>query len=160
MPENEPAAVEVEGATPEVAELGEKGVAALKAERAARKSAEKALDDLAAKVKAFEDRDKSEGEKLKEQLAELSGRAAKAERENARLAVIAKHQVPEEYHDLVWGDDEEALAASAQKVRSLIDSTATKDRASFVIPDEGGSPALALNGDGLEAALKKALGIA
>lgn len=161
MPENETeTTTEVEGATPETEELGEKGVAALKAEREARKSAEKALTDLAAKVKAFEDRDKSDGDKLKEQLVELAQRATKAERENARLAVIAKHQVPEEYHDLVWGDDEEALAASAQKVRSLIDATTPKDRASFVIPDEGGSPKLALNGDGIESALKKALGIA
>lgn len=159
MPENETETVvaEVEGATPETAELREKGVAALKAERDARKSAEKALNDLTAKVKAFEDRDKSETERLQEQLAELSGRAEKAERKSARLAVIAANQIPEEYHDLVQGDDEESLTASAKKIRSLID--ATTDRASFVIPHEGGSPKLALNGDGIESALKHALGI-
>lgn len=159
MPENETAVAEVEGAKPETTELGEGGVAALKAERDARKNAEKALNDLSAKVKAFEDRDKSEGDRLKEQLAELTSRAAKAERQSSRLAVIATHQIPPEYHDLVWGDDEESLSASAKKVRSLIDATTPSDRASFVIPDEGGSPKLALNGDGIESALKHALGI-
>lgn len=161
MPENETVTPEpvAEGATPEAEPLGEKGVAALKAERLARAAAEKRESDLAAKVKAYEDRDKSDAEKLQEQLAELSGRAAKAERESARLSVIATHQIPAEYHDLVQGADEESLTASAAKVRSLLDATASTERASFIIPDEGGSPALALNGDGIESALKKALGI-
>lgn len=159
MPENVTDSTEAEGAKLEATELGDGGVAALKAERTARKAAEKAAGDFAAKVKEFEDRDKSDGERLKEQLAELSGRAEKAERKSARLTVIAANQIPEEYHDLVQGDDEESLIASATKVRSLIDATTKQATASFVIPDEGGSPALALNGDGLESALKKALGI-
>lgn len=140
-------------------ELGEGGVAALKAERDARKAAEKVANELAAKVKEFEDRDKSEAEKLQEQLNDLSTRASAAERENARLSVIAKHQIPADYQDLIQGADEATLEASAAKVRALVDATAPKDRASLVIPDEGGHPNLALNGDGLEAALKKALGI-
>lgn len=141
-------------------ELGENGVKALAAERDARKAAEKAANELAAKVKQFEDRDKSESDKLQEQLQELTSRAAKAERENARLAAIAKHQIPADYHDLIQGDDEAALEASAAKVETLLAVSASPtDRASYVIPDEGGHPRLALNGDGIESALKNALGI-
>lgn len=149
---NEPAA----GATPE---LGEGGVKALNAEREARKAAEKAANELAAKVKEFEDRDKSETEKLQAQLSELAERATKAERESARLAVIAKHQIPADYHDLIRGDSDGELEATASKVAALLVAPAPTDRASFVIPDEGGHPNLALNGDGIESALKNALGI-
>ena len=162
MPENEPVVVDVpevvEGAKPEN-DLGEKGVAALKAERDARRAAEKLTNELAAKVKAFEDRDKSESEKAQELLKELTARATRAERDNARLAVIAEHQIPKEYQDLIQGDDEETLTAAALKVAALVNATAPSDRATLVIPDEGGHPALALNGDGIESALKKALGI-
>lgn len=159
MSENDPAVTETEteGAKPEE-ELGEKGVAALKAERDARKAAEKAANELAAKVKEFEDRDKSESEKLQEQLSELAARASTAERENARLAVIAAHQIPADYQDLIRGDDEETLEAAAAKVRSLIDTASSKDR-TLHIPDEGRHPGQALNGDGIESALKQALGI-
>lgn len=161
MPEIDPAvdSEAVEGAKPDE-ELGENGVKALREEREARKAAEKALNELTAKVKAFEDRDKSESEKLQEQLSELSNRASKAERENARLAVIAEYQIPKDFQDLIQGDDADALTATAAKVQALVAATSTpSDRASLVIPSEGGSPAQALNGDGLESALKSALGI-
>lgn len=112
------------------------------------------------KLKEFEDSQKTEAQRLQDQLTELSDRAQKAERERSRLTVLAGSQIPAEYHDLVQGDDAESLEASAGKVRALLESKVPADRASFVIPDEGGSPALALNGDGIESALKKALGIA
>lgn len=161
MPENEPVVevpVVIEGAKP-ADELGEAGIAALKAERDARRTAEKTASDLAAKVKAFEDRDKSEAEKAQELLNELTKRATRAERDNARLAVIAEHQIPKDYQDLIQGDDEDSLNAAAAKVAALINATAPSDRATLVIPDEGGHPALALNSEGIESALRKALGI-
>lgn len=162
MPEIDPAVeseVVDEGAKPDD-DLGEKGVEALRKEREARKAAEKALNDLAAKVKAFEDRDKTESEKLQEQLSELTSRASKAERENARLAVIAEYGIPKDYQDLIQGDDAESMTAVAAKVQALVAATSTpNDRASLVIPSEGGSPAHALNSDGLESALKSVLGI-
>ena len=113
------------------------------------------------KLAEIEESKKSETQKLQEQLATLQERAATAERDRERLAVIAKHGIPEGFHDLVHGADAEALEASAAKVRSLITTSAQPESAaSFVIPDEGGSPSLALNGDGIESALRKALGIA
>jgi len=115
----------------------------------------------AAKYDQLEESKKSETQKLQEQLAQFQERAAAAERDRERLAVIAKHGIPEEYHDLVHGSDAESLAASAAKVQALITANAQpQSEASFVIPSEGGSPSLALNGDGIESALRKALGIA
>ena len=120
-------------------------------------------NSAAAKLAEIEEANKSEAQKLQEQLASLQERAATAERDRERLAVIAKHGIPEEYQDLVHGGTADALEASAAKIKSLIASTSAQQpaqaTASFVIPDEGGSPNLALNGDGIEAALKNALGI-
>lgn len=114
----------------------------------------------ATKLAEIEEANKSEAQKLQEQLAAVQERASAAERDRERLAVIAKHAIPAEYHDLVHGSDAESLEASAAKVKSLIEANARpKDSASFVIPDEGGSPNLALNGDGLEQALRTKLGI-
>ena len=115
----------------------------------------------ASKLAEIEESKKSETQKLQEQLAQFQERAAAAERDRERLAVIAKHGIPEDYHDLVHGTDADSLEASAAKVRALITTSAPQqNEASFVIPSEGGSPSLALNGDGIESALRKALGIA
>lgn len=118
-------------------------------------------NSAASKLAEIEESKKSETQKLQEQLTTLQERAATAERDRERLAVIAKHGIPEDYHDLVHGSDADSLAASAAKVKSLIATNAApQNEASFVIPSEGGSPGLALNSDGIESALKKALGIA
>lgn len=112
------------------------------------------------KLAELEESKKSETQKLQEQLADLQSRAASAERDRERLAIIARHGIPEDYQDLVQGADADALEASAAKVKSLIQANAQPQQsASFVIPDEGGSPNLALNGDGIESALRNALGI-
>jgi hypothetical protein len=116
----------------------------------------------ASKLAEIEESKKSETQKLQEQLTALQERAATAERDRERLAVIAKHGIPEDYHDLVHGTDADSLAASAAKVQALITANgpAQQNEASFVIPSEGNSPSLALNSSGIESALKKALGIA
>ena len=132
-----------------------------KAEARKWESRAKENSGAASKLAEIEESKKSETQKLQEQLAEYEKRAATAERDRERLAVIAKHGIPEDYHDLVHGTDPESLAASAAKVKSLIATNAApQNEASFVIPSEGGSPGLALNSDGIESALKKALGIA
>lgn len=123
----------------------------------ARAKANKAAAD---KLTELEESKKSETQKLQEQLAQFQERASQAERDRERLSVIAKHGIPEEYHDLVHGTDADSLEASAAKVKALIASNAAPaQEATFIIPSEGGSPNLALNGDGIESALKNALGI-
>jgi len=132
-----------------------------KAEARKWESRAKENSTAAQKLAEIEESKKSETQKLQEQLAQYEQRAAAAERDRERLAVIAKHGIPEDYHDLVQGADPESLAASAAKVKALITANGqSQNEASFVIPSEGSSPSLALNGDGLESALRKALGIA
>ena len=117
------------------------------------------LEPLAAKAKELEDAAKTDLERLTEQLNASQARVDALEAEKARLGVIAKHGIPEEFQDLVQGRDAESLSASAEKVRALIEKT-NAQKSAYVVPAEGGAPALALNGDGIESALKNALGIA
>jgi len=132
-----------------------------KAEARKWESRAKENSTAAQKLAEIEESKKSETQKLQEQLAQYEQRATQAERDRERLAVIAKHGIPEDYHDLVQGGDADSLAASAAKVKALITANGQpQNEASFVIPSEGSSPSLALNGDGLESALRKALGIA
>ena len=131
----------------------------------ARKWEKRAKENKSAadKLAEIEESKKTEIQKAAERAEQAEKRLSELEREKNRLSVIATKQIPEEYHDLVKGDSEEELLASAEKVKSLIESAAQNqatEQASYVIPSEGGAPAsLPLNGDGIEASLKKALGI-
>lgn len=116
------------------------------------------LEPLAKRAQELEDAAKSDLEKLQEKFNEATTRASSLEAEKNRLAVIAKNQIPEEFQDLVQGNDADSLSASAAKVRALIEKSNTQASA-YVVPAEGGAPALALNGDGIENALKNALGL-
>lgn len=109
------------------------------------------------KLKEYEDRDKSELEKLQERATLAEQELEKARREQSRLSVATKHGIPAEHLDLLHGDTEEALEVQAQKIATLI---AANNQPSRVVVGEQGEPApLALNGDGIEDALKRALGI-
>lgn len=114
----------------------------------------------AAKFAEWQESQKTEAEKSSERLVAAEKLAAELTTETTRLKVIASKQIPAEYHDLIRGDDEATLLASAEKVSALLQANAAGERASFIIPGEGNAPKLALNGDGIEAALKNALGIA
>lgn len=92
-----PAVVEtpvVEGAKPEAEELGEKGVAALKSERDARKLADKAVTDLTAELKAIKDKDKTETERQQEALETTRKELAELTTAKTRAEVAADKAVP------------------------------------------------------------------
>lgn len=76
--------------------LGENGLKALKAERERAAAAEKAAQELAARIKEFEDREKSEEQKAQERLAEAERRAAEVELRATRAEVAAATTVPVE----------------------------------------------------------------
>lgn len=123
--------------------------------------------DLKAKAEKFEQLESekmTEAQRLQEQINDLSGKATKAEREKSRLQVIADEGIPKEYHGLVHGETEDDLKASAKVARELIDKAAAAEQkpgVSYRVNLDGdGSETLALNGDGIEDALKKKLGIA
>lgn len=145
--------------TPEVAAakadepLGAPGLAALKSERAARAAAEKAAADALAKIKAFEDAQKSEAEKQAERLAEFERENAELKAAKTRAEVAAAKGVPA---NLLSGSSLEELEASAD---ALIAFKGAQEPQKLIVPGEGRSPDLPLNGDGLEQSLKKALGI-
>lgn len=73
--------------------LGEGGKKALDAEREARKTAEKAARELAAKVKQYEDRDKTEAEKVAERIASLEAENGALMAEKA--AILAEKALAE-----------------------------------------------------------------
>ncbi|PJE24736.1 MAG: hypothetical protein CK431_04360 [Mycobacterium sp.] len=102
--------------------LGGGGKKALDAERAARKAAEKTANELAAKVKAFEDRDKTDAEKSATRIAELEKALAdkdsviatkELERLRTKIASREGKQVPVES---LTGTTEEELIAQADRL--------------------------------------------
>ncbi len=140
--------------------LGEPGLAALKSEREARAAAEKQAKDALAKVKAFEDAQKTEAEKQAERLAEFERENAELKSAKTRAEVAATKQIPSELFAGPASDSPEDLAAFADALVAWRGEQAPPEQARFIVPAEGsGQPTLPLNGDGLEAALKQAIGI-
>lgn len=125
--------VEAEGAKP-AEPLGEAGIAALKSEREARKAAEKAAAEAQARIKEFEDRDKSEAQKQAEALAEAQARLAELTVAKTRAEVAAAKGVPA---SLLSGSTQEELEASAD---ALIAFKGTQEPQRLYVPNEGKSP--------------------
>jgi crotonobetainyl-CoA:carnitine CoA-transferase CaiB-like acyl-CoA transferase len=146
-----------EGATPTPADvLGENGKKALEAERKARAAAEKLAADREAKLREYEDRDKSEEQKRQEERDRLERELADLTAAKTRAEVSASTSVPLD----VLAGPKSASTEHLQEYATLL--TAWRgDQAPqrLVVPGEGGAPPLALNSDGLESALKQALGI-
>jgi len=150
-----PAEPEAEGAKPDEP-LGEAGLAALKSEREARKAAEKAATEAAARIKEYEDRDKTDAQKAAERLAEI-------ERENAELKTAKlRAEVAEAKSDpakgivipasLLAGSTKEELEAWAD---ALIAFKGEPEWGAYV-PGEGRAPAPTSTEDWLRAAARSA----
>ena len=161
----EPTADVVEdGAKPDET-LGESGKKALESERAARKAAETERTDALARLKEFEDRDKSEADKAAERLAEAEKRAVELEARATRSEVAAATGIPA---DILAGpkspsaDDVQSFAdALSAHIKQIAEQAGSSASSPLIIPAEGKTPkAIPLNGDGLETALRDALGIA
>jgi hypothetical protein len=114
----EPAQAPVE---PEAKPLGENGEKALKAERDARKAAEKANADLAARLQAFEDRDKTEAERQADRLANLEKSNRDLALEKARYEAALEHGLSKDDLALLGpGDDiAERAALLAQRLGGI-----------------------------------------
>ncbi|MFZ1927382.1 MAG: hypothetical protein WAU42_14740 [Solirubrobacteraceae bacterium] len=106
--------------------LGDAGKEALKRERASAREARKRADDLAAKVKEFEDRDKTEAQKQAEALVEAQKRADAAEREVLVHQVAAKKGLTGDLADLAHrlvGTTKEELEKDADKLLKSVGAT-------------------------------------
>lgn len=136
----EPTSEAPEGAKPDEP-LGEPGLAALKSERAARAAAEKAAADALAKVKAFEDAQKTEAEKQAERLAEFERENAELKSAKTRAEVAAAKGVPAA---LLSGSTQAELEASAD---ALIAFRGEVQPQRLHVPNEGKTPSGSLASD-------------
>lgn len=116
-PAQTPAAPVEPGAKP----LGENGEKALKAERDARKAAEKANAEIAARLKEYEDRDKTEAERQADRLANLEKSNKELAADRARYEAALEHGLSKEDLALLGpGDDiAERAALLAQRLGSV-----------------------------------------
>ena len=106
----------------------------------------------------MEEAQKSAEQKAAERLAEAERKAAEAEVRAARASVSASTGIPVE---ILAGPDDgsaEALQAFADRLAAYIEDRG-KPRQPRPDPAQGNGRDLALNGDGLEAALRAKLGI-
>lgn len=140
-PESQPAAAATADPAPEPTApddtLGDAGKRALQAERDARKTAEKAAAELAAKLKEIEDRDLSEKDRLAKALQEAQETAAKASAEALRLRIAAELNVPADLHEFLVGDSEEELRAKAQKLAAMAPAGKSQPKPD---PSQGAKP--------------------
>lgn len=124
------------GDNPDSNGLAAAGRKALDAERRTRRDAEKRAKDLETRLKAIEDRDKSETERLTETNAQLTRDLTAATVAGARMKVaFAKGLTANEAKRLI-GDTEEDLAVDADEM--LADRRA--DEQSRSGPPPGGRP--------------------
>lgn len=104
-------------------QLGEGGQKALAAERKAKsaaerqaKAAQKQIDDLSKKLKAYEDRDKSESDRLTERATAAEKQAADAQTQLLRYEVAASKKLPSEWAARLQGSTQEELEADADQL--------------------------------------------
>lgn len=125
--------VSADGAKPDEP-LGAPGLAALQSEREARSVAEKAAKEALARVKEFEDRDKSESQKQQEALEQAQKQLAELTVAKTRAEVAGAKGVPAA---LLTGSTQEELEASAD---ALIAFKGESHNSRLFIPNEGNSP--------------------
>ena len=111
------------------------------------------LKAAAAELEKIRESQKTESEKAAERLAAAEKRAADLELRSIRAEVAAAKGVPAA---LLSGSTQEELEAAAD---ALIAFRGEQEPSKLHVPNEGKQPAMALNGDGIESALKNALGI-
>lgn len=110
-------------------QLGDAGKKALEAERRKAREAAKERDTLAARLKEFEDRDKSDSEKAAERLTAAEKRAADAEARATRLDVaFEKGLTPAQAKRLVGNTREELEADADEILRDFPAAPATPGR--------------------------------
>ena len=90
-----------------------------KNEKAA-KQAMRELEEAQKRIKEFEDRDKTEQERLADEAAAAKAEVEKHKNENLRLRVAAEKNLPADLIDRLQGDNLEDLLADADKFLELM----------------------------------------
>ena len=104
---------------PEQPELGDAGKKAIDAERRNARAATKERDALAARLKEYEDRDKTEADKMADRLAAAEQRATAAETARLRQQVALDKGLPAELVGRLRGDTEAELEADADDLLAV-----------------------------------------
>jgi hypothetical protein len=97
--------------------LGDAGKKALDAERREKRAAEKRAADLEAQLKEFQDRDKTEAQRLGEAADAYQKRAVEAETRALRLEVAAEKGFTPAQARFLVGSSREELEAAADELR-------------------------------------------
>lgn len=105
---------------PDDDKLGEGGMKALKAEREAHKAATAHIKELEAKLKAYEDRDKSEAEKTAERLAKLEEDSKTGTAKAMRYEIALDKGLPKALAERLQGSTREELEADADELLKLV----------------------------------------
>lgn len=121
-------------------------------------------DDVKQKATRFDELEaasRTELEKAQSAASAWEQNAQQAQAELARLRVATKFGITEEHLDLLGSGTEEELTARAERLAALTTAQTQQEpqRRELRLPGEGKSPDLPLNGDGIENALRSALGI-
>lgn len=126
--------------------LGENGKKALEAERGLKKQAEQDAKAakaeaaaLAARLKEFEDRDKTAIDKAAEAAAQAAKERDEAVTELLRYKVAEDKKLPPESVGLLSGTTREELEAKADSILALLEGS--KPKGGPVVPAEGKAPA-------------------
>lgn len=137
----------VDGAKPEAKDgvkpdeqLGDAGKKAIESERTARKAAEKQVAEQLAKLKEYEDRDKTVEEKSAQRLAEAEKRATDVEARATRAEVAAATTVPVEILSGPKSSSAEDVQAFAVTVAEYVTAASNKIPNGPVIPGQGRQP--------------------
>lgn len=128
--------------------LGDAGLKALHAERDARKAAEAAAKELAEKISAYEDRDKTEQQKAEDRIARLTAELdarnaalAAAEMAAIRNEVAMSKGLPPELAARLQGDDRKALEKDADALLALVSPPEPNARSPKPVTALGGAQA-------------------
>ncbi|MFB8368578.1 hypothetical protein ACFC25_04350 [Pseudarthrobacter sp. NPDC055928] len=106
-------------------DLGDAGQKAIKAERDARKAAERTAADLAAKLKNIEDASLSDLERAQSAAAEAAQELAALRIENVRNRVALTKGVPADLIEFLTGSTEEEVAAKADILIARLNTSGT-----------------------------------
>lgn len=124
--------------------LGEKGKAAIAAERQARREAERRAkegDAAIARLKEIEDAQKSEQQKLTERAEKAEREAAEAQASLLRRDVAADKQLPPAMADRLRGTTREELEADADQLLQLLSKADPKPEPDAGDQGKKGAPA-------------------
>lgn len=133
-------------------------LADLAKERNATKAAERQLAELAKRLQDYEDRDKTEAQKLAERAEQAERELSALRVESLRARVALNKGVPADLVEFLTGTDEESLNDQAERLLSRLAPSAPP-RPSGDIDQGTRTTPHALNGDPLLEGLKQSLGL-